>query len=245
MIDYNMKIFAGVFFHLAVFKWLSSPLLKKVSPVFATLPPNEQVALRKRVMSFFNAVATGGCGLYVLLWPDGVLPNQIWFDSAIVRHAGCITLSYLVAGLLLMAVYPSVIKDKLMVVHHFNAIPAIYICTAYPFVPYYANLWALMELSSPFLHIRMISISLGQKRSLLYKLSSALLLVTFFACRVAPIPLWFQLAEPMANRELYNDTPIILLTSIFIMTPMAYLFNIYWFSKLCRGAYYLLYHHQE
>ncbi|XP_066281224.1 TLC domain-containing protein 4-like [Branchiostoma lanceolatum] len=235
-----MTIVTSFFAHLAIFKWLAPWMLRKASPVFATLSQDKQIVLRNCVMSAFHGAVAGGMGLYVFLCPGGALPDQIWYDLPTCRHAECIILGYTLADTLLM-VFNTCLQDRMMIPHHVVSIIGAYAGSVIPALSYYGNLWVLMELSSPFVHIRMILYRLGQERSRLYLLNGILMLVTFFACRVAPIPLWFQLAEPMATGELYEIGPLLFFT-VIVLTPIVYGMNIYWFSKMCKRAYQHIYH---
>ncbi|XP_035686254.1 TLC domain-containing protein 4-like isoform X2 [Branchiostoma floridae] len=235
-----MTIVASFFSHLAIFKWLAPWMLRKASPVFATLPLDKQIVTRNRVMSAFHGAVTGGMGLYVFLYPGEAIPTQIWHDSPAFRHATCIIMGYAQADTLLM-LFNTCLQDRLMIVHHAIACIAAYAGSVIPALPYYGNFWVLMELSSPFVNLRMILYSLGQERSRLYLLNGILMLVTFFTCRVMTIPLWFQLAEPMATGELYEIGPLLFFT-IVVLTPIIYGMNIYWFGKMCSKSYQHLYH---
>ncbi|XP_078618781.1 TLC domain-containing protein 4-like [Branchiostoma floridae x Branchiostoma japonicum] len=179
-------------------------------------------------------------GLYVFLYPGEAILTQIWHDSPAFRHATCIIMGYAQADTLLM-LFNTCLQDRLMIVHHAIACIAAYAGSVIPALPYYGNFWVLMELSSPFVNLRMILYSLGQERSRLYLLNGILMLVTFLTCRVITIPLWFQLAEPMATGELYEIGPLLFFT-IVVLTPIIYGMNIYWFGKMCSKAFQHLYH---
>ncbi|CAH1267255.1 FAM57A [Branchiostoma lanceolatum] len=71
-----MLTLAGSFvFHLVISEWLSYPLLRKLSPVFVTLPANKQVVLRNR------------------------------FYTPIFVHAACIFVGHTAVDCVLMAMY--------------------------------------------------------------------------------------------------------------------------------------------
>ncbi|XP_066280297.1 TLC domain-containing protein 4-B-like [Branchiostoma lanceolatum] len=191
-------------------------------------------------MSAFHGAVAGGMGLYVFLCPGGTLPDQIWYESPPFRYTVCIVMGYAKADTLLM-VLNTCLQDRIMITHHVVMYTAAYAGSVIPVLPYYGNLWPLMELSSPFVHLRLILYRLGQERSRLYMLNGILMLVTFFTCRVAPIPLWFQLAEPMATGQLHEIGPL-LLFAVTILNPTIYGMNLYWFTKMCKRAYQHLYH---
>ncbi|XP_035660736.1 TLC domain-containing protein 4-B-like isoform X1 [Branchiostoma floridae] len=160
------------------------------------------------------------------------------YDSPAVRYTGCIFLGYTVADLLVMATHPAQ-YDFMMLVHHLMSVFGIVAGTVVPVLPYCSNLVFLQELSTPFVNLRIILYELGQKTSLLYKLNGVLMLVVFFSCRLATIPLWFQLSPLMETGELYTVGTALLIT-IFGCMPVVSVFNLYWFSKMCKGAYRIL-----
>ncbi|CAH1248949.1 TMEM56 [Branchiostoma lanceolatum] len=162
-----------------------------------------------------------------------VITNR--YDSSIVRHTVCILVGYTLADLLIMATHPAQ-YDFMMLVHHLMAVFGGVAGTVDPILPYFSNIVCLQELSTPFVNMRIILYELRLKTSRLYKLNGVLMLVVFFTCRLATIPLWFRLSPHMATGELYTVSMPLLVT-IFGCMPVASVFNLYWFSKMCKGAY--------
>ncbi|XP_035660739.1 TLC domain-containing protein 4-like isoform X4 [Branchiostoma floridae] len=205
-----LTIVSSLIFHLSIFRWIAAPVMKRISSTFGKLTQKKQVVITNSVMSLVHSVVVGGMGAYVFMYPGEVLPTKLWYDSPAVRYTGCIFLGYTVADLLVV-----------------------------PVLPYCSNLVFLQELSTPFVNLRIILYELGQKTSLLYKLNGVLMLVVFFSCRLATIPLWFQLSPLMETGELYTVGTALLIT-IFGCMPVVSVFNLYWFSKMCKGAYRIL-----
>ncbi|XP_066295322.1 TLC domain-containing protein 4-B-like [Branchiostoma lanceolatum] len=134
-----------------------------------------------------------------------------------------------------MAWYPS-LRSGVMVAHHLCALWTTYAMSVNPLIPYFGILGLMTELSSPFLHVRKILLSMGQKTSLLYKVNGVVLLVVFFLCRILTIPLWFSLRKHLGTDELYGAGLGIHVT-VFVVMPFIHSLNIYWFSKMCRAVY--------
>eukprot|EP00058_Branchiostoma_floridae_P013097 XP_002598585.1 hypothetical protein BRAFLDRAFT_66976 [Branchiostoma floridae] len=230
-----LTIVSSLIFHLSIFRWIAAPVMKKISPTFGKLTQKKQVVITNSVMSLVHSVAVGGMGAYVFMYPGEVLPTKLWYDSPAVRYTGCIFLGYTVADLLVMATHPAQ-YDFMMLVHHLMSVFGIVAGTVVPVLPYCSNLVFLQELSTPFVNLRIILYELGQKTSFLYKLNGVLMLVVFFTCRLATIPLWFQLAPLMETGELYT-VGTAMLVGIFVFIPVSCVFDLYWFSKMCKGAY--------
>ncbi|XP_078571984.1 TLC domain-containing protein 4-B-like [Branchiostoma floridae x Branchiostoma japonicum] len=234
-----LTIFGSFIFHLTISEWLSSPLLRKLAPVFVTLPANKQVVLRNSVMSTFHAAIIGGFGLYVFFFVDGVKAGDLWFKMPLYASMASITIGYVAADNLLMAMYAP-LRDWRIVLHHVVGIWGCHNVIAQPAALYFANSWALFELSTPFINMRLILNALGHKRSQLYKVNGVAMLVVFFLCRVSTIPMFFGLIPHIKTGEVYK-LGTGLLVNIFVLSPILYMLNIFWFIKICKGAYRVLF----
>ncbi|XP_078614269.1 TLC domain-containing protein 4-B-like [Branchiostoma floridae x Branchiostoma japonicum] len=231
-----LTILASFSFHLAIFKWPAAPLLRRLSPVFKTLPPGKQVVLRDCVMSLVHALIPSTVGLYVFLYPGDVQPDTVWYDSPLVRHATCVGLGYTLADTLLQAVCPS-LYNRTMTLHHVIALCGGYAVSVDPVVPYFINYWLMMELSGPFLHLRSILLGLGQGKSTLYQVNGVLLLVVFFACRVVTIPVWWvQFSQHVTSDDLAGFR-VATIVSLFVLHPAINVLNLYWFGKISWLVY--------
>ncbi|XP_066289363.1 TLC domain-containing protein 4-B-like [Branchiostoma lanceolatum] len=226
-----LTILASFSFHLAVYSWLAAPVLGRLSPVFKTLPPGKQVVLKDCVMSLVHALIPGSIGLYVFLYPGDVLPDKVWFDSHLVRHATCVGLGYTLADTLLKAVCPP-LYDRTMTLHHVIALCGGYAVSVDPVLPYFINFWLMMELSGPFLHLRSILLGLGQGQSRLYRVNGVSLWVVFLACRVVTIPVWWaQFSQHVTSDDL-SGFRLLTLISVFVLHPAINVLNLYWFGKI-------------
>ncbi|CAH1272606.1 TMEM56 [Branchiostoma lanceolatum] len=202
-VQHVLTILGSFFFHLAVFKWFASPVLRRLWPVFATLPTDKQVSSQNYVMSLIHGAVVGGLGLYAFLF-SSLPPEKICRETA---------------------------------VHHVCGLWMAYFGTVDPVIPYFGNLWLMSELSSPFLHLRVLLLNMGQKTSLLYKVNGVALLVVFFLCRILTIPLWSHLKPHLGTDELYG-TRFGLRVGLFVLTPFQHLFNVFWFKlnvRCCVG----------
>ncbi|XP_035688683.1 TLC domain-containing protein 4-B-like [Branchiostoma floridae] len=210
----------SVIFHLAISEWLSSPLLRKLVPAFGTLPSNKQVVLRNSVMSTVHAAITGG------------FKHLPYFATSN-------ALGFLVADSLLMAMYVP-IRDWKLTLHHTVAIWGAHNVMVAGAGLYFGNTWFLMEVSNPFVNMRLILHTLGHKRSLLYKVNGVAMLVAFFAFRIATIPIYFGLVPHMRTGEFFKMELGPIIKFLFI-SPIFCMLNIFWFTKICKGAYRVLY----
>ncbi|XP_066295295.1 TLC domain-containing protein 4-B-like [Branchiostoma lanceolatum] len=233
-VQHVQTILGSFFFHLAVFKWFAAPVLRRLWPVFATLPADKQVSSQNYVMSLIHGAVVGGLSWYAFLF-SYVPQDKLLYDSPNVRHGACIVMGHAAADLLLIAWYPS-LRSREMVVHHVCALWVTYCGSVDPAGAYYGNLSLMTELSSPFLNLRHILHNMGQKTSLLYKVNGVVLLVVFFICRILTIPLWFSLRKHLGTDKLY-EVGIGVQIGLYVIFPLLNLLNVFWFSKICRAAY--------
>ncbi|XP_066287267.1 TLC domain-containing protein 4-B-like [Branchiostoma lanceolatum] len=237
--QYMLTLAGSFVFHFVISEWLSYPLLKKLSPAFVTLHANKQVVLRNSMMSIFHSIIVGGIGLYMFLFVDGLKPEDIWFYTPIFVHAACIFVGHTAVDTVLMAMYAP-LRDWRMALHHVVSMWAFCNSIVVPAGLYFASTWYLAELSTPFVNMRLILHTLGHRRSLLYKVNGVVMLVVFFLCRILTIPIWFGVIPHMKTGELYKigSGPLI---NIFVLNPIMFVLNIFWFIKICKGAYRVLY----
>ncbi|XP_035688098.1 TLC domain-containing protein 4-B-like [Branchiostoma floridae] len=234
-----LTIVGSFIFHLTISEWLSSPLLRKLAPVFVTLPANKQVVLRNSVMSTFHAAIVGGLGVYMFFLYDGLKAEDLWFEMPIFAYASSVAMGYEMADNLLMAMYDP-LRDWKIVLHHAVGIWGCHNVIAQPQALYFGTSWTLFELSTPFINMRLILDALGHKRSHLYKVNGVAMLVVFFLCRVATIPMFFGLIPHIKTGEVYKLGSGILI-NLFVLSPILYMLNIFWFIKICKGAYRVLF----
>ncbi|XP_035688105.1 TLC domain-containing protein 4-B-like [Branchiostoma floridae] len=151
----------------------------------------------------------------------------------------CISLGYTAADTLMMAIYAP-LQDWKIVLHHSISMWGCHNIIAGPTLQYFANMVFLTELSTPFVNMRLILHTLGHRRSLQYKVNGLAMLLVFFLCRVVTIPIHFRAIPHMKTGEVYKLGTGALI-NISVLTPTMCVLNIFWFIKMCKGAYRVLY----
>ncbi|CAH1239008.1 TMEM56 [Branchiostoma lanceolatum] len=229
--EYIFTAVGSFFLHLAISEWFSYPLLKRMAPAFVTLPANKQVVLRNSVMSIFHACVIGGLAVYMFLFVDGLNPEDLWFQTPIFYHTACTSLGYIIADSLLMVMYAP-LREWSMVLHHTISTWSFHNVMVGCAALYFGNTWFLTEL--------LILHTLGHRHSLLYKVNGVAMLVVFFLCRIVTIPIYFGLIPHMKTGEMFKMEfgPIF---NLLFLTPVLCMLNIFWFIKICKGAYRVLY----
>ncbi|XP_066287914.1 TLC domain-containing protein 4-B-like [Branchiostoma lanceolatum] len=191
-------------------------------------------------MSICHAAIIGGRALYMFLFVYGATPlEDLWFQTPFYVNAACFSLAHMAADSLLMTIYVP-LRDWKMILHHAIVVWGCNNAIAGPTVQYVGNTLFLTELSTPFVNMRLILHTLGHRRSLLYKVNGVAMLVVFFLCRIATIPNFFEVIPHMTTGEIYKIRSGALI-NIFVLSPVLCAMNVFWFIKMCKGAYRVLY----
>ena len=104
---------------------------------------------------------------------------------------------------------------------------------------YFGVLQAITEGSTPFVNWRFILIETGKKYSFWYTFASLGMMVSFFLCRMVKMPWhWYALYATIFSVEgaKVNVVPVYSQTNgidkLFFFASL----NVYWFSKMVKGA---------
>ncbi|XP_062919144.1 TLC domain containing 3Ba isoform X3 [Mobula hypostoma] len=129
-------------------------------------------------------------------------------------------------------------KDLLMVIHH-----SVMFTICFPVSvflrdgrgDYFVGCLFLAEVSTPFVCLGKVLIQYRQQHTLLHKLNGILMLLTFFACRVALFPYLYWAYGQHTGLPLHRvplELPFhVNLAALTLMAP-----QLYWFALICRGA---------
>ncbi|XP_028823605.1 protein FAM57B isoform X2 [Denticeps clupeoides] len=129
-------------------------------------------------------------------------------------------------------------REFLMVLHH-----VVMVAVCFPVSvfwrqgrgDYFQGVMFLAELSTPSVCLGKILIQYKQQHTLLHKVNGALMLITFFVCRVLLFPYLYYVYGRYASIPFYL-VPFSVpwhcnLGAALLMAP-----QLYWFSLICRGA---------
>ncbi|CAL1599393.1 unnamed protein product [Knipowitschia caucasica] len=129
-------------------------------------------------------------------------------------------------------------REFLMVLHH-----VVMVTVCFPVSvfwrqgrgDYFQGVMFMAELSTPSVCLGKILIQYKQQHTLLHKVNGALMLITFFICRVLLFPYLYYVYGRYASIPFYM-VPLTVpwhcnLGAALLMAP-----QLYWFSLICRGA---------
>uniref|UniRef100_A0A8C4E2I8 TLC domain containing 3Bb n=1 Tax=Dicentrarchus labrax TaxID=13489 RepID=A0A8C4E2I8_DICLA len=129
-------------------------------------------------------------------------------------------------------------REFLMVLHH-----VVMVTVCFPVSvfwrqgkgDYFQGIMFMAELSTPSVCLGKILIQYKQQHTLLHKVNGALMLITFFICRVLLFPYLYYVYGRYASIP-FHMVPLMVpwhcnLGAALLMAP-----QLYWFSLICRGA---------
>ena len=103
---------------------------------------------------------------------------------------------------------------------------------------YFGMLQAITEGSTPFVNWRFILIETGKKDSFWYTFASLGMMVSLFLCRMVKMPWhWYVLYDVklIMSKVLCKVSMLLIIQALINCISFASL-NVYWFSKMVKGA---------
>ena len=213
-----------------------SPLLwPLITPKYHTI--NERKSYFNTMLSStIHAVTVSSLTSYIL--SSGSLGTNRSFSKSPLGFATMqISLGYFVADLIICLMDPFLRRDMGSMTHHVAGIVAISLGLFYQGKFMFFIIYRLIsELSTPFVNLWSTFRTLDEKNTIWYAFSSIGMVTTFCVCRIMPMPwhwyvLWFTIIDPAS---------FIVPLHFRVLTVINFLafdvLNVYWFSKMVRGA---------
>ncbi|CAK1357454.1 putative TLC domain-containing protein [Cercospora beticola] len=186
-----------------------------VSPIISSrLVPQRYKALNKRtrinwdvhVVSFFQSVLICVLSLYVIFYDEeriAVRPRELW-ENRIWEYTGLsglcqsFALGYFLWDLIMCTYYVDIFGVG-MLAHAISAV-SVFALGYRPFIYFYAPVFLLYELSSPFLNIHWFCDKLDLTGSPIQAINGAFLVSSFFGCRLV----WGNISSVLVFLDIYN-----------------------------------------
>ncbi|XP_077359871.1 ceramide synthase-like [Festucalex cinctus] len=219
----------------------------------------DAVIVSARLVSSIQAVMASSAGYIIASSCDDIIEDQHWLTSTYIMFA----VPYFVYDIYAMfmcywyklrvkgheeasaapqhmwsALTSYLRREFLMVLHH-----VVMVTVCFPvsvFVrqgrgDYFQGIMFMAELSTPSVCLGKILIQYKQQHTLLHKVNGALMLITFFICRVLLFPYLYYVYGRYASIP-FHLVPLSVpwhcnLGAALLMAP-----QLYWFSLICRGA---------
>ncbi|GFO41459.1 transmembrane protein 56 [Plakobranchus ocellatus] len=233
---YPVAAFSCAFF-LYLFRYASPKMSSKFSSKYNLLSHEDQVDWNNRVNSTVHSVVVSCMCAYTMLSDNEITEEPIWWDSPLVRTSCAIVAGYMTSDVIIMAVHYQQMGEVFYVLHHGASIYAYYYVMTYGVLPYFANYRLVAEFSTPFVNQRWFLTQLGyEKSSAVFVSNGVAMALTFFLVRIAVMPSYWHRVYSVYNTPGFNRLGYIQLCLI-IPCVILDVINIYWFYKICVGAY--------
>uniref|UniRef100_A0A0B7BK45 TLC domain-containing protein n=1 Tax=Arion vulgaris TaxID=1028688 RepID=A0A0B7BK45_9EUPU len=233
---YPVAAFSCAFF-LYLYRYVSPKLSSKLCPKYDLLSDQEQVDWNNRINSTVHSVIVSCMCAYTMVYDDEITEDPIWQDSPLVRTSCAIVAGYMTSDVIIMTIHYKQIGEIFYVLHHGASIYAYYYVMTYGVLPYFANYRLVAEFSTPFVNQRWFLSQLGyEKTNFVFVSNGVAMAVTFFIVRVAVMPSYWHRVYSVYNTPAFNRLGYIQLCLI-IPCLILDIINVYWFYKICVGAY--------
>ncbi|XP_072522835.1 ceramide synthase [Salminus brasiliensis] len=241
--------FPGLFF-------LSKQCLKRLPAL--RWSEGDAVMVSARLVSSIQAVMASSAGYIISTSCDDIIEDQHWLTNSYILFAVpyfaydiyamflCYWHKLQVKGhevdngpKLKSAVLTSYLRREfLMVLHH-----VVMVTVCFPVSvfwrqgkgDYFQGVMFLAELSTPSVCLGKILIQYKQQHTLLHKVNGALMLITFFICRVLLFPYLYYVYGSYTSIPLYL-VPLAVPWQCNVGAGLLMAPQLYWFSLICRGA---------
>ncbi len=201
----------------------------------ASLKAGDMHELALQSNSMLHACVVSVMALYALLSGGAFVDDKLFGSSELVSFIFALSVGYFVWDLLLLL--RSDKREVVYVFHHLCGI-LVYSIARWPFLQYSALACLLYELSTPFLCMRSILLTLGLKGSRRLLLIERVFAVSFVLCRILfglPVSLQGILLGGRAafeGRLPYVSHYLIILAANCIINGL----NLFWLSKIYKMA---------
>ncbi|KAM4598244.1 ceramide synthase-like [Polymixia lowei] len=130
-------------------------------------------------------------------------------------------------------------RELLMVLHHIFMVAVCFPASVFwrqGKGDYFQGILFLAELSTPSVCLGKVLIQYKKQHTLLHKVNGALMLVTFFSCRVLLFPYLYYAYSRYASIPIYK-VPLLAPWQCNMGASLLMGLQLYWFCLICRGAF--------
>ncbi|XP_028843627.1 TLC domain containing 3Ba [Denticeps clupeoides] len=219
----------------------------------------DAVVVSARLVSSIQAIMASSAGYIIASSCEDIIEDQHWLTSTYILFAVpyfvydiyamfmCYWYKMQVKGHegdnrpkpMCVAISSYLRREFLMVLHH-----VVMVTVCFPVSvfwrqgkgDYFQGVLFLAELSTPCVCLGKILIQYKQQHTLLHKVNGALMLVTFFVCRVLLFPYLYYAYGRYAGIPVYR-VPLAVPWQVNVGAALLMAPQVYWFSLICRGAF--------
>ncbi|KAF2864332.1 DUF887-domain-containing protein [Piedraia hortae CBS 480.64] len=246
------EVLTAVILYTTIYALLSPPISNLLTRGrYSRMPPRTQINWNVHVVSFVQSTLICTLSLHVLLhdpdrraWSNS-FTSRVWGYSPIAGLLQSFGLGYFLWDLYMCAARVDIFGVGMLL--HAMAATAAFSFGYRPFLHYYAPVFLLYELSSPFLNIHWFCDKLGLTGSVYQAVNGFFLTSVFFGCRlvwglVNSGRVWGDLIravrEGAPEEEGFpggrRDVPVWLVATYLAANGVLNCLNVYWFGKMIQ-----------
>ncbi|KAI8497597.1 hypothetical protein Bbelb_249030 [Branchiostoma belcheri] len=140
---------------LMIYRFVSPRVVPLCFPAYTALPWEKRIQVNEIFMAGSHSVIVCICSWVAYFTVEELKPTTLWYDCAITRHTSAFFWGYSIADLMLMICYPH-FGDVYFLMHHAVSLIAGFLGMAYTSIPYYVNVFLMMEMTNPFVNFRFL-----------------------------------------------------------------------------------------
>ena len=217
-------------------------IMEKISPYicsshksYRSLDEDVKIGWNSRVLSFVHSFVVTILAVYTVRTWD--FNNRVEGGHQFSYNTAAITAGYIAADFVMMDIYQKKIDASLhLYLHHVCVFSACVVSVIKQKLLYYICFKLIAEASTVFLNLRFFLLALNMKSSFLYKLNGFVLVVVFFLCRLAVMPVFYYQLFNTVNNFMHRSGVPTFLYALFCMSVAVDSLNVYWFKKIFRAA---------
>jgi len=229
-----------IFVSFIVFGLINNVLLPTFGllAAYKNLDKDKKLQWDSRTTSTIHAIPTTVVAFIVVFIRTKEQNDLTWLNDPLSTWNVAFSCGYFMADIISMSIYRKKVGGSPgFMAHHVVSVLAYNLCITQGYLSYYANFRILSEASTPFLNFRWKLHLVDKSDSSLYFWNGILLVATYFACRIIPIPFFWRSVYHLITTPNYiagvgPAAHYSWLGGCFVLDVL----NIYWFYLLASKA---------
>lgn len=215
---------------------LSPPLWRLLLPPNKA-PPSTDMHFHTMLSSTVHAFVSFTFSIYLM--GSGLMgTNRLYSQLPLGFTVMQMSLGYFCGDFVVCLLDPKLRSDKGSMLHHLAGIVGLSLSLFLQGKAMFFVIYRLIaEASTPFVNLRSILSTLGEKDRSLYLFTGISMLVTFLLCRIIVIPWhWYEILVTVTSEECARLVPMFFRVWLGFNYLVFDVLNVYWFGKIVRGA---------
>jgi len=228
------------FCFFAVLYFVSGWLLPGYAKLKKNCSPGELKDLKSRVVSNVHAVYAVAAAFYLFATDEKLRGMDLLYGSDEITLFYGVSMGYFIYDLLLILTDFSTLGGMGMLAHHFVAMAAQLSTSGYIQFHLVIVLFAITEITTPFVNNRVLLTKLEMKDSILFVLNGLAMCLGFIFFRMTLVPLGAYLMISQWSGHVSRAAPLIVFLAIAGQVVLGML-NTLWTYKIVSGLFKILF----